>query len=89
MSRKAIAARIREKLPEFGEPFLKSMVDQVFDAIAEELAAKDRCTIERFGTFRRQFCDTRTTRNPRTDELTTKQARHVIKFREAKSRTRK
>lgn len=39
-----------------------------------------------FGTFRRQFQDTRTVRNPATGEKTILAGRHVVKFREAKRR---
>lgn len=88
MSRKAIAQRIRRALPDFGEAWLKSMVDQVFDAIEAELADKGSIRIERFGTFSRTFREGRRVRHPGTGEMTTTVAQHVIRFREAKPRKR-
>jgi nucleoid DNA-binding protein len=39
-----------------------------------------------FGTFRRKLRETRTVRNPRTGETSTKVAHHVITFKEAKAK---
>jgi nucleoid DNA-binding protein len=89
MSTKRVVDRMKKALPELGEPFLKSQVELVFVAIEQELVENGRVRIPGFGTFRRVFVDTRTTRNPRTRATSTKLAHHKIKFREEKPRTPK
>lgn len=63
-------------------------IDEVFTAIEGVLARGENVSIPGFGTFRRDFRDTRNARNPRTGESVTVQGRHVIKFKEPRQRER-
>lgn len=62
-------------------------VDEVFGAVSGVLSQGNNVSIPGFGTFRREFRDTRTGRNPRTGEPVTVTGRSVIKFREPRRRT--
>ena len=86
MSNKRIVARMKKKLPDLGEPFLKGIVETVFTAIGEELVENGAVSVDGFGRFRRVFVDTKTTRNPRTGMASTKVAHHKIKFREPQTK---
>lgn len=59
-------------------------VDQVFAASRRVIESSERLAIPGFGIFRRKLRDTRQVRNPRTGELSTKLAHHVITFKESK-----
>lgn len=61
-------------------------IDTVFGAIERVLARGEPVTIKGFGTFKRDFRDTRQARNPRTGETVTTIGRHVVKFKEPRRR---
>lgn len=61
-------------------------IDAVFEAVDGVLSQGSNVSIPGFGTFRREFRDTRQSRNPKTGEPVTVQGRQVTKFREPRKR---
>ena len=85
MTKASLIARLRKERGWLGTQAGET-IDVVFEALRAELEAGNTVRIPGFGTFRRKFRDTREVRNPRTGELTVKQAHHVITFKEGKPR---
>jgi DNA-binding protein HU-beta len=85
--KKAVIDELREKRG-LTRDAADQAIQDVFGAVSSVLERGDTVSIPGFGTFKRDFRDTREARNPRTGETVTVQGRHVIKFREPRQRAR-
>lgn len=85
--KKAVIEELREKNG-MSRAEADRTIGDVFGAIQSVLSRDQNVTIPGFGTFKREFQDTREARNPRTGEPVTVQGHHKIKFREPRQRTR-
>ncbi len=81
MVRSELVQELAERHPDLRLRDVEAIVDTIFDAMVEELAAGGRVELRGFGAFSVRHRDAREGRNPRTGEPVAAPAKAVLHFK--------
>jgi integration host factor subunit beta len=84
MTKSELIRRISERFPNMFLKDIQTLVDTVFENIADALAEGNRVELRGFGAFTLRKREARTARNPRTNDVVKLGDRSALYFRAGK-----